>query len=365
MYRRHPSVPVRTVPVRMRFALWIGVWLLVWAAAWTAVESRSAMAASSSQGQQMAPFPGDWQAPLWDDDDDDDRDWDDDDDDDRDDDDRYDDRDHDDRYEYRYEDRDDGRRYDDDGRSDDHRYDDSSSRDSDDAYRYRGSQSQPSSQPQVRPRRGWEDDDRAYRKAYGVVDSVQPGGRGTWVIDGITYQADAYTRFESHGMVMGVGMCAEVEYVPGNPPRAVKIEAKPAWECRGTAPRPDSREGRSERDDIRRSAGDRSGSPSAPSARPPASTSSAASGAPATAQVADPAEPAVPEIAVAEIRGPVYYRPRQGVLGIWVVGRRPFFVGQDSTVGPQVAGLRIGDRVQVIYYVDEHGLNRVIWLGSP
>ena len=70
----------------------------------------------------------------------------------------------------------------------------------------------------------------SYAKAYGLLTSFPTNLTGSWVIGGVTYQADATTYFEqTHGNFAN-GVCIEVEYQTSNN-LALEIEVEDAYHC--------------------------------------------------------------------------------------------------------------------------------------
>ncbi len=76
---------------------------------------------------------------------------------------------------------------------------------------------------------GGHDDDDFER--YGAIDSFPAGLIGTWVINGVVYEAGNGTRFEQEDGAFAVGQCAEVKYLAGTPNIALEIETEDGYHC--------------------------------------------------------------------------------------------------------------------------------------
>ena len=73
---------------------------------------------------------------------------------------------------------------------------------------------------------GGDDDDGEFTR-YGRIDSLPAAPfTGEWVIDGETYLANEQTVFEQEDGAFAVGVCVEVEAVPGTPPVAKEISTE-------------------------------------------------------------------------------------------------------------------------------------------
>ena len=58
--------------------------------------------------------------------------------------------------------------------------------------------------------------DAFHMQVYGILQSFPAGQIGNWVVDGVTYVADAGTEFnEEHGPLT-IGQCVEVKFLPGS-----------------------------------------------------------------------------------------------------------------------------------------------------
>ena len=77
-----------------------------------------------------------------------------------------------------------------------------------------------------------DDNDNIYMEVYGYLDAFPDGLVGDWVVNGITYTADANTEFEIEYGDFAVGICVEVEYIPDTL-QALEIETKPNYKCDG------------------------------------------------------------------------------------------------------------------------------------
>lgn len=90
--------------------------------------------------------------------------------------------------------------------------------------------------PSVTPSPGSE------QEAYGRVDSKPANGLvGTWVINGVTYNAPAGAEFKQRRGPLMVGACAKVHYAPNTTPfTAREIESRAASDCGGAVPTPDA-----------------------------------------------------------------------------------------------------------------------------
>lgn len=79
-------------------------------------------------------------------------------------------------------------------------------------------------------------DDDNHLQVYGHLDSFPTGLIGEWVVDGVTYTADANTEFEQeHGPFAGGG-CVEVKYLPGASLLALEIETEHEYKCSDDGP---------------------------------------------------------------------------------------------------------------------------------
>ncbi|MGB0386754.1 MAG: DUF5666 domain-containing protein [Ardenticatenaceae bacterium] len=72
----------------------------------------------------------------------------------------------------------------------------------------------------------------SYSETKGVVESFPSALIGTWVVDGVSYSADASTRFEQEDGPFFVGGCVEIKYTSSDN-AAVEIESKEASDCGG------------------------------------------------------------------------------------------------------------------------------------
>ncbi len=73
----------------------------------------------------------------------------------------------------------------------------------------------------------------AYSNLYGLVDSFPAGLVGDWVIDGITYTADANTQFEQSEGPFIIGGCVEIKYIASTN-TAHEIESSTPSDCDGS-----------------------------------------------------------------------------------------------------------------------------------
>ena len=81
---------------------------------------------------------------------------------------------------------------------------------------------------------GGDDDDEKEFTRYGRIDSFPAAPfTGEWVINGETYLANEQTVFEQAYGAFAVGVCVEVEAVPGTPPVAKEISTDEDYECGG------------------------------------------------------------------------------------------------------------------------------------
>lgn len=67
---------------------------------------------------------------------------------------------------------------------------------------------------------------------YGQIDSFPAGLIGTWVIDGISYEAGTGTQFEQEDGAFAVGRCVEVKYLSSFV--ALEIETESGYHCGGS-----------------------------------------------------------------------------------------------------------------------------------
>ncbi|MFQ5611732.1 MAG: DUF5666 domain-containing protein [Anaerolineae bacterium] len=72
-----------------------------------------------------------------------------------------------------------------------------------------------------------------HSQVYGALDSFPPGLIGDWVVAGVTYTADANTRFEQEHGPFFQGGCVEVKYQSGTNV-AVEISTEEPYKCGGT-----------------------------------------------------------------------------------------------------------------------------------
>ncbi len=57
--------------------------------------------------------------------------------------------------------------------------------------------------------------------------------------------------------------------------------------------------------------------------------------------------------------GAINYKPRN-LQGIWVIGFKAFFVDSNTDLGAELASAKRGDTVDILYFVDAHGLGRAV-----
>ncbi len=141
-------------------------------------------------------------------------------------------------------------------------------------------------------------------KVYGRVEQMPSNGLfGTWVIGGVTYQADSNTYFEQEHGALAVGACVEVYYVEGTPRRATKIETKRAYKCGGSS----------------------SGGGSSQ--------------------------------AYGEMYGLIEQMPSNGLFGTWRIGGMSFVVGPGTRFEQEHGPFAVGVLVEVKFYTDANGVH--------
>lgn len=73
---------------------------------------------------------------------------------------------------------------------------------------------------------------QAHAQVYGVLDSFPIALVGTWVVDGVDYEADSRTRFDQEDGGFFPGVCVDVRYMmTGSTKMALEIEVTGAYHC--------------------------------------------------------------------------------------------------------------------------------------
>lgn len=70
----------------------------------------------------------------------------------------------------------------------------------------------------------------SYARVYGTVTSFPSGLHGTWVVNGVSYTANASTYFEQEYGGFAVGACVEIDYL-ATTNTAIKIERENSYHC--------------------------------------------------------------------------------------------------------------------------------------
>ncbi len=78
----------------------------------------------------------------------------------------------------------------------------------------------------------------SYSQVVGSIDSFPAGLIGDWVIDGVTFSADATTLFKQEDGAFAVGACVEIEYQTANS-LALEIETEDPYHCGNATTPPD------------------------------------------------------------------------------------------------------------------------------
>ena len=73
-------------------------------------------------------------------------------------------------------------------------------------------------------------------EVYGRIDSFPAALIGTWVVDGVTYEADGSTQFKQEAGSFAVDKCVKVAYFPNTSPLTIReVETENDSDCDGGA----------------------------------------------------------------------------------------------------------------------------------
>lgn len=98
-------------------------------------------------------------------------------------------------------------------------------------------ESDPSTAIKLREKDDWkcgdDDDHDKTQSIYGILESRPEGRIGTWVVDGVAYEANARTEFDfDHGRLVP-GTCVKVKVLVSSPLVAKEIESERDYKCNG------------------------------------------------------------------------------------------------------------------------------------
>lgn len=171
-------------------------------------------------------------------------------------------------------------------------------------------------------------------EAYGHIDSFPSGLIGTWVVNGVTYQANGSTEFKQEAGAFAVGKCVKVRYVDSTSPFTInKVETENESDCGGnTTGTPDGTATTGTPEGT--STPDTTGTPVA-SATPSVTTTTTPNGTPGATQ---------------EVKGIVDAVPSPGLIGSWMIGGVEY-VANGSTEFKQDDGpFVVGACVEVAFF---------------
>ncbi len=141
-----------------------------------------------------------------------------------------------------------------------------------------------------------QDDEANHLKGYGILNSFPDNLIGEWVINGVTYVADAVTEFEQEHGIFAVNTCVEIQYIINGVNQASVIETTEMYHCTG-------------------------------------------------------------DVATNEVYGLIESLPT-GLYGSWVVAGQPYEVTPNTQLEQEAGAFAVGICVKIEYYT-QNGVNQV------